>query len=90
MAVGDNGTIITSPDGATWTLQASGTSSHLHGVVWSGTKFVAVGTNGTIITSPDGVTWEPWASGVNIDLHGITWSGSQYVVVGKNIILTSP
>lgn len=49
---GNTGTILTSPDGGTWTRQPSGTTNTLSGVVWSGTKFVIVGANGTILTSP--------------------------------------
>lgn len=59
VAVGYAGTIVTSPDGHTWTTQTSGTSNDLSGVAWSGSRseFVAVGKAGTILTSPDGSTW---------------------------------
>ena len=52
IAVGTGGTILTSPDGASWTARTSGKTTNLHGIVWSGSKFVAVGDNGTILTSP--------------------------------------
>jgi hypothetical protein len=52
VAVGANGTILTSRDGSTWTPQKSGTSQTLNAVVWADTQFVAVGANGTILTSP--------------------------------------
>ena len=54
VAVGNGGTILTSPDGSTWTTQASGTAqSLLSGVAWSGSRFVAVGYGGTILTPTD-------------------------------------
>ncbi|TMH41738.1 MAG: hypothetical protein E6H56_06985 [Betaproteobacteria bacterium] len=48
----NSGTILTSPDGVTWTQRASGTVNTLSGVAWSGTKLVAVGNTGTALTSP--------------------------------------
>jgi hypothetical protein len=50
-AVGLNGTIVTSPDGITWTARASGTANDLRGIAWSGTQFAAVGDHGIILTS---------------------------------------
>ncbi|WP_201376257.1 hypothetical protein [Ktedonobacter robiniae] len=52
VAVGFKGTLITSPDGKTWTARIIGTVSALINVVWSGSRFVAVGDNGTILASP--------------------------------------
>lgn len=68
VAVGANGLIFTSPDGATWTSRSSGltivlngsTASqaiNLSGITWTGTRFVAVGGKSTILVSPDGITW---------------------------------
>jgi hypothetical protein len=81
-AVGALGTILTSPDGITWTTRISGTNSPLIGITWSGTQFAAVGVNGTILTSPDGITWIIRASGTNSSLFGIAWSGTQFAAVG--------
>jgi hypothetical protein len=52
VAVGNDGTILTSPDGVNWTVQTSGTDHSLHGVTYGNGLFVAVGDNGTILTSP--------------------------------------
>ncbi len=63
VAVGDMGTIITSPDGVSWTTQTSGTSNNLYGVSHSGfggIACIAVGQNNTILTTPDDVTWTTW------------------------------
>jgi uncharacterized membrane protein len=62
VAVGGRGTILTSPDGVTWTPRASGTDKFLFGVAHGNGLFVAVGWDGTILTSPDGVSWTPRAS----------------------------
>ncbi len=51
MAVGGGGTILTSPDGVTWTRRASGTTQHLHAVTYGNGLFVAVGSWGTVLLS---------------------------------------
>ena len=64
VTVGDAGTILTSPDGVTWTSRSSGTTYNLYGIVYSSDTFFAVGYNGSIIiTSPDGITWTSGTSG---------------------------
>ena len=100
VAVGSNGTILTSNDGgAEWSPQSSGSGANLASVVWSGSRYVAVGAaglHGTILTSSNGTTWSTiggLGSGELI-LLGLTWSGSQFVAVGTapagGAILTSP
>jgi hypothetical protein len=49
VAVGWNGTIITSSNGTTWTSRSSGVSQHLNDVAYGGGMWVAVGYSGTII-----------------------------------------
>jgi hypothetical protein len=50
--VGYNGTIVTSPDGVTWTRWISGTYRLLSDVAYGNGTFVVVGEYGTILTSP--------------------------------------
>jgi len=59
IAVGDNGTIVTSADGTTWTVQTSGTTNNLNSVTYNATdsEFIVVGDNNTILTSSNGSTW---------------------------------
>jgi photosystem II stability/assembly factor-like uncharacterized protein len=57
VAVGDNGTIITSPDGVSWTERSSGVNNNLQGLTYGNGLFIAVGENGTIAISPDGMRW---------------------------------
>jgi hypothetical protein len=56
VAVGDNGKILTSSDGTTWTSRTSGTTEYLRGGAYGNSTFVVVGASGTIITSSDGTT----------------------------------
>jgi hypothetical protein len=98
VAVGDKGTILTSPNGHTWISQPSGILDHLYAVAWSGFLFVAVGNKGTILTSPDGHAWSAWFYDPSATFYGVAWSGSLFVAVGNifsgntekdGIILTS-
>lgn len=55
-AVGSAGTILTSPDGVTWTSQTSGTTTALSDVIYSSGNLIAVGS-AVVRTSSNGTTW---------------------------------
>ncbi|HWI62746.1 MAG TPA: hypothetical protein VNT75_12950, partial [Symbiobacteriaceae bacterium] len=60
VAVGDGGSILTSPDGKSWTLQPAPTMVSLRSVIYAGGRFVAVGgrpAEAVILTSADGQAW---------------------------------
>jgi photosystem II stability/assembly factor-like uncharacterized protein len=86
VAVGANGTIMTSPTGATWTSRTSPvTNVVLYAVTWSSTQnlFVAVGAGGTILTSTNGTTWTSrTAPSTTNALYGVSNNGGQFVAVG--------
>jgi len=90
VAVGAQGTIITSTDGTTWALQTSVISDDLFAVAYGNGKFVAVGALGKIITSPDGITWTIQNSSTFTPINGITYANSKFVAVGSmGLVLTS-
>jgi hypothetical protein len=83
--VGGYGTILTSPDGITWTMRSSGTDYFLGGVTYGADTFVAVGDNGgwgTILTSPDGIIWTMRSSETTELLSGVTYGAGTFVAVG--------
>ena len=93
VAVGDRGTILTSPDGIAWSPQPSGTSNYLAHVAYANGLFVAVGGFnhsdnaegvGTILTSPDGLRWTARTSGTGNILSGIAFGSGTFVAVGYN------
>jgi hypothetical protein len=90
VAVGNAGTILTSPEGSTWTAQVSAIPRTLLGVVWSRSQWVVVGDNGTILTSPDGISWTIQTSGTNAYFYSVADSGSKYLAVGFQSIYSSP
>ena len=74
VAVGQNGTTLTSRDGgATWTSRSSGTHNQLYGVTCAGTSLcLAVGDHGTIVSSADGgAIWTSRSSGTHNRLRGV-------------------
>lgn len=94
VAVGD-GTIVTSPDGTTWTKRGSATNSPVS-VAYGDNTFIAVGGStdqhgGVILTSPDGVVWASRVSGTTSELRGIAYGNHLFVAVGDlGAIVTSP
>ncbi|MGE0355694.1 MAG: hypothetical protein AB7P08_02145 [Burkholderiales bacterium] len=82
VAVGANGTVVTSNDGQAWTVQAPITTQDLLAVTYGG-QFVAVGRSGGIFTSPDGVAWTARTSGTTNDLAAVARTLSGYTAVGE-------
>jgi hypothetical protein len=89
VAVGDDGAILTSSDGAAWAIRDSGTQQVLKKVAYGNNTFVAVGLQGMILTSPTGEVWTVEAAGTSGHLEGITYGSGTFVAVGETI-LTSP
>jgi photosystem II stability/assembly factor-like uncharacterized protein len=63
VAVGGGGTVLTSTDAVTWTIQNSGTTHGFTSVAYGNEQYVAVGqfvsawSFGMIFTSTDGISW---------------------------------
>lgn len=91
VAVGANGTVMTSPDGEAWLNHDAATSFDLHGIVYGGGRYVTVGDYGVILYSDDARTWQPANSPWFYHLKAVTWGNGLFVAVGENTaILTSP
>ncbi len=93
VAVGSNRTILTSPDGRSWTRQVEPPTvfADLQSVAHDGRQFVAV-TQSEVLTSPDGATWEI-ASVPPISDSFFSHVASRRgvtLIVGWNVILYSP
>ena len=92
LAVGDDSTVLTSPDGAVWELQEVSMGRHWLQTVTHGTNgYVAAGLAGVLLTSTNGIDWTEQNSGTGFYLRGAAFGGGRYVVVGDGgTILTSP
>ena len=83
MTVGDDGTILSSSDGTTWTSVNRITHTFDNGstdnissndVTYGNGTFVVVSTNGLILTSTDVTSsWTKRTSGTINDLYGVTY-----------------
>ncbi|HEY3756786.1 MAG TPA: hypothetical protein VGL42_11610 [Opitutaceae bacterium] len=90
VAVGDGGTILTSPEGFHWVAQNSGTSASLTGIAGGNALMVAVGQGGVILSSPDGFTWTTRSSS-GPNLTSVAWWPNGYIAVGDGgAFATSP
>lgn len=82
VAVGENGTIVSSEDGITWARRNSPTNWSLKAVTYGKSLFVAVGAGGTVVTSSDGVTWKLEPRGIyGPDLNDVTFGNGLFVGV---------
>jgi uncharacterized delta-60 repeat protein len=95
VAVGENGVILTSPDGLTWTNRASPTTRWLTSVTYAAGQFLAVGDAGILLKSTDGITWivRSAASGMPVPsrLNAIAYGNGIYVNVSESgEVFTSP
>jgi hypothetical protein len=83
--VGGAGSLLTSPDGITWTSRTSGFGgSNIYWVAYGNGLFVAVGTNGIITTSTDGITWTARTSNMSTNqMNHVIYANSLWVAVGR-------
>ena len=81
VALGAAGTLVTSPDGLTWTVRTPISTSTINAATFSG-QFVAVGNAGKIYTSLDGIAWQAQTSGTTNDLTALARTITGYTAVG--------
>ncbi len=82
MLVGENGSLATTTDGATWRFRTTNTNADLYGCVISPAIMVAVGEGGTILRSTDGTTWTA-ATGQTANFRAVTYGLGTFVAVGE-------
>jgi hypothetical protein len=90
VAVGDNGTVLTSDDGSAWTIRPSGIATTLRAVIWADSVLYAAGDAGVMLTSRDGIAWLPVATNATADQYDVVAAGNQCVAVGTGAALLSP
>ena len=83
VGVGNNGTVITSADGLSWNVLASGSSANLEAIVWNGSQYITVGANGAILSSTNAQRWLAISTTYTGSLTDILWDGTRFVAVGN-------
>ncbi len=88
VAVGEQGTILTSPNAATWTPRYTGFAARRFlGVAYGRGLWVAVGGTeplsenlAVIVTSPDGITWTPRVT-TGVRFNNVAFGNGTFVAV---------
>lgn len=90
VAVGKQGTILTSSNGASWTYRSLPGNSidSLFGIVYAAGKFVTVSSAGNIYTSDNGENWTEQMSG-SPPLYAVQYGDDRFVAVGEGVIYYS-
>ena len=91
VALGADGSILSSSDGLTWTLATGTVPSGMNSIAFGLGLYVTVGNGGNIFTSPDLVTWIQATSNTSGDLYSVSFLNGGFVATGANgTLLTSP
>jgi hypothetical protein len=90
--VSDNGSILTSRDGDSWTIQLSKASYNIYGIAYGKDEFIAVAVENSasvvVLTSQDGISWTKTPS--NIGSPVVAYGNGTFVAVGgAGLIMTS-
>ena len=92
VVVGQNGTLLQSPDSLTWTAQTMGTSADLNSAVASlgllpSNQMMITGNGGVAYTSTDGITWTARTTNTSQNLTNVfrgTSPQTRYIALGAN------
>ncbi|MGE5343100.1 MAG: WD40/YVTN/BNR-like repeat-containing protein [Candidatus Omnitrophota bacterium] len=88
VAVGDEGKILTSSNGMTWTSRASGVIEDLFAVSYSNGMYVIAGVKGQSIIalkSTDGINWSKTTMSTKEQIWGLSYGNSRFVGVGHHV-----
>lgn len=81
--VGNQGTILNSPDGIHWTQTKSGTKLGIRSLAFSSDLWIAVGDQGLILASRDRENWTLISSPTINHLNEVTYAFGQWMAVGN-------
>lgn len=84
--VGDNGTILRSPNGQNFVgVTTTSISTKLNDVKYADNQWIAVGAAGSIIRSTDnGFNWSVVSAGGTFELNAVGYANSVWVAVGQD------
>lgn len=85
---GDNGWLLTSTDGNSWTGRYSGVPMTINGVFYLNGNYIGIGGNGlnnNLVTSADGITWTVRTAASGAVFNAAAHGASTYVIVGTSV-----
>jgi hypothetical protein len=89
-AVTNQGNVLTSTDGLTWSTQSVAAGTWLVSIAYGNGTWVAVGSGGSILVSSDLKTWVSAKAVTSNRLDGVLYNGSIWCAVGEQAtIITS-
>jgi len=86
VAVASGGSVMTSPDGITWTSRTASIASSWEAITFGNGLFVAVASasaGNQVMTSPDGINWTTRSSSANAGLFAIAFGNNTFVAVSQ-------
>jgi len=81
-AVTDQGNLLTSTDGLTWSSQSIDKGVSLDSVAYGNGTWVVVGDKGTVLESADARTWVAATPVTNNKLNSVVYNGNVFIAVG--------
>jgi hypothetical protein len=91
VAVGQNGCVLASADGAHWQATPAGTTAWLNAADFFEDTWFVVGNQGTVLGSPDATNWFNFGTLTKKSLYGVCIDNGQLITVGsEGVILRSP
>ena len=82
LAVGQNGTVMSSSNAKTWVMRNSGIRGNSNAVVWANNNYVAVGQE-FIASSSDGIEWNVYDRPRD-DFKDIVWDNTFYIALSSS------
>lgn len=86
--------VMTSPDGITWTIRSAASADSWSCIAWNGSVLAAVSQTGKVMTSPDGITWTSRTAAAANQWYGLAWGNGVFVATSidgvSNRVMTSP
>lgn len=83
-AVGKFGTILSSPDGETWTKVEINSSETLNDIYSYDNKLAVVGDKGGFYSTSDGTNWNMASISSDSSIKNICWNGAKFVASSDN------
>lgn len=84
VAVGRNGKILHSRDGAVWLRSSTDATNDLFAVTFGNGHWIAAGTNGTALVSTNGESFQAHPSGTASTIYSVAFGAAGFIAVGQD------